>query len=273
MRGLPPMPLEGTVQDILDGPAPLGRPDRELVAETIVRRILGAHGEAVIAIALYGSNATGRDGPYSDIEIWTAIEDGALPGDERVNHEWVWGAGKAEVNVWSEASIRKWAGEVDERWSLTHGKFVHAVRLFERRAAFIEEIRQLGAAPSAEAIRAVMQEAIVGSLFELLGKLRNAVALKRAGEGPRHFLHFAESAAQLTALAQSYCFASGSTFLEEAAALTGPSGYAELIALARSGVLADPLALAQAADAYWAGLAKWIELIGLDLAGRCRAGL
>ena len=273
MRGLPPMPLEGTVQDILDGPAPLGRPDRELVGETIVRRILAAHGEAVIAIALYGSNATGRDGPYSDIEIWTALEDGTPVGDERVTHEWVWGAGKAEVNVWSEAAMRQWAAEVDERWSLTHGKFVHAVRLFERRAGFVEDIRRLAAAPSIEAIRAGMEGGIIDSLFEGLGKLRNAVALKRAGEGPRHFLHFAESAGQLTALAQSYCFASGSTFLEEAAALTGPSGYAELIALARSGVLADSLALAQAADAYWAGLAKWIELIGLDLAARCRADL
>jgi kanamycin nucleotidyltransferase len=272
MIGLPPMPLEGAVQDVLDGPAPLGRADRELVAEAIVRRLLNAHGEAVIAIALYGSCATGLDGPFSDIELWAALDDAANGPGWRSDAEWVWGAGKAETNLFSEQVLRARAGVVHERWSLTHGKFVHAAPLFERQPGFVDEIRRVALALPVDAVREAISASIVGELYEQLGKLRNAAQMSRAGEGGRHYLHLAEQASLLTALAQGYCFRSGSTFLEEAAGLKGPMGFADLIMIARRGALSDVGRLLAAAEDYWAGLARWIEALNLDLSARCKAG-
>jgi kanamycin nucleotidyltransferase len=262
---LPPISLEAADEDVLEGPSPLERHDRELVAEAIVRRLLADHGEAVVAIAVYGSSATGLDGPYSDIELWLALDTGALGRATRRDLEWVWGAGKAEVNLYTVTAIRRRAAAIEADWALTHGQFVHAVALFERDGGFVDELRAAALALPAEAVRGMIADTVVCDLYETLGKIRNAGPLGRQHELPRHVVHLAEEAACLSALAASQAFRSGSTFLEEAAALTGPDGYAELIGLVRAGGLADTEALAAAAERYWTGLGAWIRLLGIDL--------
>ena len=264
MNGLPPMPLEGALEDILEGPSPLGRADRELVAEAILRRLLAAYGHRVQAIALYGSCATGQDGPYSDIELWVMLDDD-LAASEARTVEWIWGAGKAEVNLAGEAELLSEAARIDARWALTHGRFVHPVMLYERSPGQVDDIRRRALALPAERLRQVMAETVAGELYESLGRLRNAVAMGRTGEGARLFLKLVETASALTALAQSHAFHSTSTLLEEAAGLTGPAGFTDLIMIARRGALADATRLLGTAEDYWSGLGKWIEALNLDL--------
>lgn len=264
MNGLPPMPLEGALEDILEGPSPLGRADRELVAEAILRRLLAAYGDRVQAIALYGSCATGQDGPYSDIELWVMLDDD-LAATEARTVTWVWGAGKAEVNLVGASDLLAEAARIDARWALTHGRFVHAVMLYERAPGQVDEIRKLALALPAAQLRRVIAEAVAGQLYEGLGRMRNAVAMGRTGEGARLFLHLVETASALTALAQSHAFQATSTLLEEAAGLTGPSGFADLIMIARRGALADATRLLGTVEDYWSGLGKWIEALNLDL--------
>ena len=264
MNGLPPMPLEGALEDILEGPSPLGRADRELVTEAIVRRLLRTYGERVQAIALYGSCATGQDGPFSDIELWVTLDDD-LAASEARTVAWVWGAGKADVELVGASDLLARAASVDARWSLTHGRFVHAAALFEQAPGQVEEIRKRALVLPVERVRRVLAEAVVGEIYESLGKLRNAVAMGRTGEGGRLYLQLVEDASALTALAQSYAYFSTSTLLEEAAGLTGPAGFADLIMIARRGALADATRLLGTAEDYWAGLARWIEALHLDL--------
>jgi kanamycin nucleotidyltransferase len=194
MNGLPPMPLEGALEDILEGPSPLGRADRELVAEAILRRLLAAYGDRVQAIALYGSCATGQDGPYSDIELWVMLDDD-LAASEARTVTWVWGAGKAEVNLVGAAELLAEAARIDARWALTHGRFVHAVMLYERAPGQVDEIRRRALALPAERLRRVIAEAVAGELYEGLGRMRNVVAMGRTGEGSRRFLQLVETAA------------------------------------------------------------------------------
>ena len=82
---------------------------------------------------------------------------------------------------------------------------------------------------------------------------------------------YLEIGAALTALAQSQAFHATSTLLEEAAALTGPAGFADLIMIARRGALADATRLLGIIEDYWSGLGKWIEALNLDLAPFRRA--
>jgi kanamycin nucleotidyltransferase len=266
MSSLPPVSLEAAVEDVLEGPSPLERHDRELVAEAIIRRLLAEYGDRVVAIALYGSSATGLDGPYSDIELWAALDSGALGRATRGNLEWVWGAGKAEVNLYTAAALRRRAAVIEADWALTHGKFVYAIALFEREASFVEALRRAALALPPGAVRQMIADTLVCDLYELVGKARNAVSLRRGGEMARHLVHLAEGAANLSALAAGHAFRSGSTYLEEAAALTGPDGYRELIDLVRAGRMGDPAILLAAVERYWKGLGAWIRLLGIDLA-------
>lgn len=270
MNGLPPMPLEGAIEDILEGPSPLGRADRELVTEAILRRLLAAYGHRVQAIALCGSCATGEDGPYSDIELWAVLDDD-LAATESRRVEWTWGAGKAEVVLVGETEILADAARIDSAWSRSQGRYVHAVALYEKAPGQIEDIRNRALALPAARVRQVMAQVVAVDLYEALGKLRNVVAMGRTGEGARLFLQLVEIAAGLTALAQSHAFRSTSTLLEEAAGLTGPAGFADLIMIARRGALADATRLLGTAEDYWTGLGRWVEALNLDLAPFQRA--
>ena len=153
-------------------------------------------------------------------------------------------------------------------WALTHGTVVHALALYERDAGFVDALRQSALALPQAKVAKVVADVIVGDLYELLGKLRNATTLGRAGETPRHILHFAEKAALLTALANGYCFGSGSSFMEEAQGLRGPAGYKGLISFARGGDYSDPARVSAASERYWTGLAEWIRAPGLNLSAQ-----
>ena len=186
----------------------------------------------MIAVALYGSVALDFDGPDSDLEIWAAVANDheGLASIDR-DHEWVWGAGKAEVNVMSESVIKDYAAELDTDWPLTHGQFVHARALYEApgREGFVAEMRRRAYAFSDADRDEALAKAVVGDIYEVVGKLRNAAAMARTANVAHLLCTLAAQAACLIALHRRHSFRSDLTLLEEAAAmLDGPDGQAEL---------------------------------------------
>jgi kanamycin nucleotidyltransferase len=90
-------------------PQPRTHTDRMALAERIARRLFELHGQAVLAIGVYGSTARGQDGPYSDLEMMAIVRDG-----EGHTHEWTAGPWKAEVNVRPLADALESAADLDD---------------------------------------------------------------------------------------------------------------------------------------------------------------
>ena len=77
------------------GPTATTRAEKWDTAQAIAKKLQTTFGEAILAIGFYGSLARGTDGPFSDIEMWTVVEDGRnISG-----FEFIWGAFKVEIDV------------------------------------------------------------------------------------------------------------------------------------------------------------------------------
>jgi|GEM_PF-6546397 len=80
---------------MLPYPAPTTRGEKMRLVAQIKDRLLQLHGDAILAIGLYGSLAQGIDGPYSDIELRVITKDGiSLPG-----HEFIYPPFKIEIGM------------------------------------------------------------------------------------------------------------------------------------------------------------------------------
>src|SRR5436190_14054798 len=114
------------------GPQLQDRAARLRMVDKIVHDLHATHGDRIIAIGLYGSVAKGTDGPFSDIELFCVVQG----NDIDYSQEWMYGPGKAEVNIYSQAAVHRRALRVDELWSLRQGKFMHCRPLYGEPAFF-----------------------------------------------------------------------------------------------------------------------------------------
>jgi kanamycin nucleotidyltransferase len=261
-----------TLDELFAGPQLVSREARRALAARIVECLKSGHGGRLIAVAVYGSVALDADGPYSDLEVWAAVADcHEAPGVNDRDHEWVWGPGKAEVNVMSESVMKDYVAEVEASWPLTHGQFVHARALYEApgREGFVAEMRRRALDVSDADRDEALAKAVVGDIYELVGKLRNAAAMAQTANVARLVCTLAAQAACLVALHRRHSFRSDSTLLEEAAILDGPDGQAELLRLVAEGALQDAASGMMVAERYWSGVRDWAEGHGLDLDVGC----
>lgn len=247
-----------------DGPQPLRREQRWAVVDNIVEEIRSRLGKRLIAVGLYGSMAKDADGPFSDIELFCAIDSSG----EEYSPEWVYGPGKIEINFYSEDVLRHQAMEVEEDWAISQGQFLYARNLYGSDA-FFDELRLLVFSPPQAAFDRAMQDILLYRLYEGLGKVRNAWSSGETAYLPALACHFAEDGALLLGLAHRYIYRSRMTQFKEALHLpTVPAGYAELCALVSEGRLSDPVRLAGAVERFWQGIGEWAEAQGIDLSGR-----
>ncbi len=133
----------------------------------------------------------------------------------------------------------------------------------------VDDLRHLAANPEPETVQQVLSEAIVGNLYELVGKLRNA------GDGASTALLAMQAAweiACINGLAAIRCFTSGATMLQEAYVIAQSDGAKELLQLVERGHLSDCAEVTNAVERVWAGIRIWASARGLDpyLAARCR---
>jgi kanamycin nucleotidyltransferase len=221
----------------------------------------------VLAIALYGSMAKGLDGPYSDIEMTCIVR---TPGVDYAE-EWAYGIGKAEVNFQGLDVARRWAATVEDEWPLEHGRYLHAKPIYGD-AALVEELRHAtDATPKAE-FDAMIASLIVGDIYEVIGKVRNANGNGQTSYLPVLACRAADYVACVVGLAHRRIYTTRTTMFQESLALPSlPEGYAGLCRMVMTGTLDDPAAISATLEALWTGLGAWTAAEGIDLSTRTRA--
>lgn len=243
--------------------------DRMQMLDRIVAALHARYGEDLLAIGLYGSLARGEDGPYSDIELFCVVN---IPSTD-VDYEWVYGAGKAEVNVFGPDVARARARRVEDDWALDQGQLIRCRPLYGD-LAFFEELKQAALSPAKAEVDAMAAAMVVGELYEWMGKLRNAQARGALTGAAPLACSFVKHAALLLGLVHRRLYRTGGALMAESMELPDrPAGYDDLCRMVMAGELADPDRIASALEAVWAGLEPWLAQHGVDMSTATTAEL
>lgn len=227
--------------------------ERWELALQIASQIQRHYGDQLVALGIYGSLARSTDGPFSDIEMHCIIRGEGV--DECL--EWSAGPWKAEVDVVSPEVILADAESLDGDWAVTHGAFVYVEPIYDPDG-FFPTLSQMVFAHSDSAYKLRMEEVIVGEIYELVGKVRNAVNRQAISSLPVYAVKLATFAACLHGLYHRRLYTSSETMFTESLALPdSPAGFQELCQMVTSGKLDDPFKISDSTDRYWNGLEAW----------------
>ncbi len=242
------------------GPRPLTPEERWALAQEMATQIRALHREDLLALGLYGSVARGQDRPYSDLEMLAVLK---RAGEDRT-YEWTPGPWKAEVNFQSRDTLLGQAAEVDELWPLTHGAFVFVKPLYDPEG-FFPELRAVALGQPEARFREALRALIVGELYELVGKVRNAHEDRFWTALPPLAMQTAFYGAMLLGLAHRHLYTQGErVFLEALELPDPPQGYGALVKRVTSGRLDDPQGVVAAVETFWEGVEAWADARGLD---------
>lgn len=231
------------------------------LAYDIAARVQCHYGEHLVAIGCYGSLARGTDGPYSDIEMHCVVQGTGV--DEML--EWSAGPWSAEVDVYSEDVLLAWATETEGDWPLTHGAFVDVLPIYDP-GGFFPRLREVTLSRDEDAFERVVRDLIVGELYELTGKVRNARAADNVACLPYLAIELAKMGMCLIGLANRHLYTTPTMAFEESLAQPGrPAGYDQLCRIVMSGHLADAQRVADATEALWSGVERWASERGIVL--------
>jgi kanamycin nucleotidyltransferase len=241
------------------GPTSYTHTERMARAEQIASRFQAYYAENLLAIGIYGSLGRSMDGPFSDIEMHVIVKGEEI---ERA-FEWSSGPWKAEVDVYSPDVFLAQAGKLDDLWPITQGSFARVLplhdpkRLFHRAAHAVFD-------HTLEEYNALIREVLIGDLYEMIGKARNALARGQTGDLAVEAVLAARYAACVVGLANRCLYSTGPEIFPESLGLPGrPAGYDALIELVMSGELSDPRRVVEVMDALWEGEEEWAK--GCDL--------
>jgi kanamycin nucleotidyltransferase len=231
------------------------------LAREIAGRVQTLHRDNILAIGVYGSTASGTDGPYSDIEMICVLRS---TGQE-YSFEWSHGPWKAEVDFYSQDALLRQAAKVDGDWPLTHSSYYNVLALYDPDDFFPKLREHVSSQPHESFIKAI-RGVIVGELYEWVGKLRNARHSGHRAYLPELALNMVRYGAFLIGLANRYFYSTGARVVEESLLLHGrPPGYDDLCQMAMRGDLGDPDRIAQVCEAFWAGVEKWAAERGIRI--------
>ncbi|MCU0485215.1 MAG: hypothetical protein MUC85_03795 [Anaerolineales bacterium] len=246
---------------MLNDPQPLSSEQRRQNAREIADLLMRHYAADLLALGVYGSLARGTDGPFSDIEMHCIIRGEQID----TSFEWSTGAWKAEVDVYSPDVILATAAEVDGEWAITHGQFTGVWILHDPTGLF-PRLESLALSQPADKFEQAMVEVIVGDIYELIGKLRNAQVRQQAESLPFYLVLLAQYAACLVGLANRRLYASAATLFSDSLQMPDrPSGYDALCRAVMRGELNDPLQAMRWAEELWRGITAWAAQRGLPL--------
>jgi kanamycin nucleotidyltransferase len=235
------------------GPKPMDNQQRAALVEQIAEKLRQHYKGRLQALGVYGSLARGTDGPYSDIDMYCIVDGQEI----ETCHEWSSGDWKADVDVYSADVALRWAAVLDVDWPITHAACL-AVKPLEDPQGIFPRMREAALSHSEQAYKLVMEDVIVGEIYELVGKLRNAYSLNNSGYMPIFTIELVRFAACLVGLANHHLYSSSSRFLEESLTLPDrPLGYDALCHLGMAGILGSPDVTIKTVDAFWAGVEEW----------------
>jgi kanamycin nucleotidyltransferase len=235
------------------GPQPISSEQRRRTLQAIAQTLQDHYLDQLIALGVYGSTAQGTDGSFSDIEMHCVVQG------EEIDQAFEWSAGpwKAEVDVYSPEVILAQAREVDGDWSITHRAFVRVLPLFDPQG-FFPRLKDTALSQPEEVFRCRIKEVIVGDLYELIGKVRNAWSAQNHACLPEYAMQMAKSTACLVGLAQRHLYHGSANLFEEALTLPdAPQGFPALCRRVMSGRLSSPRTIVREVDELWAGIEAW----------------
>ena len=242
-------------------PHPRTRKQRWALVRELAERACAQHGDDLLAVGVYGSLARQTDGPFSDTEMMCVLRGEGID----YSAEWTTGPWKAEVNFFSADVVRAGAAELEEGWSLTQGAFAFMHPLYDP-AQFFASLPPLVFGHTEAEFKSMMKLHIVGDVYEVVGKLRNAQHSGNTAFMPRLAFMLAGYGANLIGLLNRRLYTSAATMLDEALALPNvPEGYEHLCQLVQHGELSNPNQTCQTCEALWQGLLDWSEHNGLAL--------
>jgi kanamycin nucleotidyltransferase len=243
------------------GPSSFTHPERLARAETIAARFHAHFEDNLLAIGIYGSLGRSLDGPFSDIEMHVIVQGEEI---ER-SFEWSEGPWKAEVDVYSPDTFLAHSAELDDLWPITQGAFARVLPLHDPKRIFHRASHAVFD-HTLEDYQDVIREVLIGDLYEVVGKVRNALATERTANLPAEAVLAARYAASVVGLNNRHLYSTGPAIFSESLELPGrPAGYDELVGMVVRGKLHNAQAIAAAVDALWAGEEAWAQEQGLQL--------
>lgn len=243
------------------GPNRISPEQRRQNIQEISQALRDHYQERLLALGVYGSVARQEDGPFSDIEMHCVLHG---EGVEQ-SFEWSTGPWKAEVDVYSPEVILSQAAEVDGDWSITHGAFVYVLPLFDPQA-FFPRLKETVYSHPEETFRFRMKEVIIGDIYELVGKVRNAWVSNAFSPLPGYTTYLAHLSAGLVGLSHRYLFHGSATLYEEALSLPdAPTGFKNLCELVMSGRLTNKNEIFACVNTLWDGIEHWAKVKNLNL--------
>lgn len=249
------------MNDLRDGPQAQTHTQREEVLQRIIADLHATYGQKLLAIGLYGSMARQEDLPFSDIELFCIVEGTHIDHSE----EWVYGLGKAEVNIYSYDRAMQRAQVVDMKWPLRQGKFLRAQQLYGE-PHLLQDLRQLVLAVDLKRFHETIAAMAIGEVYEWIGKIRNARSSGYYYALPGIACDMAEHVALMLGLAHRFCYTTGVRMLEESLQLPDlPEGYEALCQLVMSGQLSDNDLIIESCERLWQGLNVWLSLHQIDM--------
>ena len=212
-------------------------------------------------MGVYGSIARDSDGPYSDIEMHCVISGSGI--DDSI--EWSAGGWKAEVDILSPDVILEQASQVDCDWPITHGAYVRVWPIYDPSLLF-PRLRETVYSQPESRFTKVIKDVIIGEIYELVGKIRNAQTSQVWAGLPYMTVAMVMHSACLVGLAHRQLYTSLSGIFSESLALSNlPEGYPALCELAASGRLEDPAHNIRLIDTCWDGIEAWAASQGIIL--------
>lgn len=246
---------------MVSGPDRFTHPERLARAEKIAARFQSHYEENLLAIGIYGSLGRGMDGPFSDIEMHVIVQGEEI---ER-SFEWSTGPWKAEVDVYSPDVFLSRASLLDDLWPITQGAFARVLPLHDPKRLFHRASHAVFD-HSLDDYFAVMEEVLIGDLYEVVGKVRNSLVRGTSANLPAEAVLAARYAACVIGLNNRHLYSTGPEVFPESLELPGrPAGYDALVGMVTRGELGDPAAVGAAVDALWAGEEAWAGEQGLQL--------
>ncbi|QKS69960.1 KNTase domain-containing protein [Paenalkalicoccus suaedae] len=228
-------------------------------AQELAQRVQDTYGDAIVAIGLYGSLATGRDGGYSDIEMHVVARDEVeIPAVEGVYPPY-----KIELSMRQETSFLKEASIISDAWSVKAGSYVDVRPLYDPTDYF-KNLKKMPFKRLSEQKLAVMREFFIWEPCETIAKLYTNWDL-----GNQDYVIMAAhdllwQTAKLIGLANETYYPSRATMLRDATSMSNvPKGFDELVTSYLSGDMADKQAVYLACKNLWEGLQKWISEQGI----------
>jgi kanamycin nucleotidyltransferase len=244
------------------GPQRIDSNERRAVVEQIVSRLDSTFGDLVIAIGLYGSTARDAARDFSDIEMFCVLRN---PGYDR-RLEWVFGKGKAEIELFGEDVIRQRSAQLDEVWPVTHALFANPKRI-KGEPAFFAELRRLVYDHAEAQFHDVIREIIVAELYEGLGKVRNSMLDRTYASLPSVTMRIAIMAELMVGLAHKQIYTAAALATAESMNLKPrPASHDELCTMVSRGELSNPNRISDVVERYWKSVVDWAAAEHIELA-------